>query len=286
MSCSIVSKELGPDDSALPFHSSGEDSFSDLQPEDFDVDVDFDSTGENNFEFQINPDIFSPKFQDSDNKVAVKRKRIRKPYVPKKKLLFAPRVLRSDLRRQYMYMLINATNSGDHVHYGNFFRIFGNDSPRLHAAIAPPAALKATSNDVMVEGPDELACFLATSFHSSPDLYFRIDNVELHTVGGSMQCRIECDYVMGGTSIFSKWIDEIVEEVHDALTDLHFEPSNAPSCEAEQYTEVIALAATRLQQPLPSQPDNTIVCKFELKGRFRMFIDEQKRIYLLEMYGQ
>lgn len=168
-----------------------------------------------------------------------------------------PRVIKSDIRLSFANMFTNVMNSCDFPLLYGFFDVFCA-RPFEHNFIYPgPRCPKHFKR----YGIADTAKFMGYSAFMLPDLVCHFDNAFIYSSDDGKGSRIQCNYVMEGTKIYSEdKRDEDIQAVGSAQNIYQSIAKNVQS---------FAL----LERPY----------RFKADGRWTFYLDEFKRIVRFEM---
>ena len=219
-------------------------------------------------------------------------------------VIVVPRILKSDIRRQYARMFTNVMNSHDHELMQSFLRRYGSKDLRMDKFMAPGALCdnkeevtivnpttprKKNSCDVTLYGVEHISLYWFMMNIMTPDQIFSIDDIKIRTKPDSMACTVTCKYSVRGTFLLDVTRGNVMHDMMELLV-MWFIPAllprithgkgfdKSPFSPTMNMLDLLAYA-TRKYGPevLHKRPD---LC---VNGEFTVYIDEHRKIETLEL---
>lgn len=123
--------------------------------------------------------------------------------------MLVPRVIKSDIRRQYAQMFVNILNSQDINLLRSFLRTYASK------AITLSTVCSCGKNPFCINlcGRDLITCLTAAQFQVSSDRIHAIDNVQLISNSKDRECKIKCSISSTFTILFTITLENIIEQI-------------------------------------------------------------------------
>ncbi len=204
-----------------------------------------------------------------------------------------PRILKSDIRRQYARMFANVMNSNDSDLMTSFLHRYANREVRMDKLMVPnsmttskgvlltPADGVEPSNpcDVRVRGIDRVAQYFQMTL--APDQVYILEDTKIITKPDSMSCVVRSKYRAKGTLLIDLTVGDAMTHVSELLSKTF-----ADGKDEQSMTNSPLMSMETLLKYLSARYGPAILGKtteFVVCGELTVFIDEQKRIDKFEM---
>lgn len=132
----------------------------------------------------------------------------KKKYIRRRKKRFFPvyRVVKSDIRRNYLTMYINVMNSHDINLVASFLNTFTTPNIQYYSNFLPGASQTVNSEKTvggLVEytGRMQRLAYIKGMFELVPDFIYRMTDPVIRTWSQSKRCQVECDLEVYGTIV-------------------------------------------------------------------------------------
>ena len=237
---------------------------------------------------------------------------------PSKGLLSIPRILKHDIRRQYLSMFANVINSFDVELMFSFLRRYSkpalgmeklihdsSSSSASSSSSSPPVASELTLNQcprLAMKGRDLVSAYWGVMMHFAPDKVIRLQNIQVHSGAAPSyhsisKSRLTCDYTIQGTLLYDVPFDDMIEILGsrfggDFTFNKHLvdeDPTSARQKYTMSSTEKMMNCKdfdpiqmlTDKKGTLPTLLSSPL--SIQVNGKINLYIDEQKRIEKFEM---
>lgn len=152
----------------------------------------------------------------------------------------APKIFKSDIRRQYVQMLLNVINSADCAVMSRFFQTYASPDITLDKHCIGRTEPFNVRPHITVQGIPQLSLYWSTIMKILPDNVVTAEDVQIITTAGSEECRLVCKvcanftqyYTESGPTIAMRVVeeyhgkgvsekDEMMDSEHSASSEMH-----------------------------------------------------------------
>lgn len=132
----------------------------------------------------------------------------------------APKIFKSDIRRQYVQMLLNVINSADCAVMSRFFHTYASPDVTLDKHCIGRTEPFNVRPHINVQGIPQLSLYWSTMMKILPDNVVTAEDVQIITTAGSEECRLICKvcanftqyYTESGPTIAMRVVEEYDEK--------------------------------------------------------------------------
>jgi hypothetical protein len=201
-------------------------------------------------------------------------------------LIVMPRLLKSDLRRQYARMFANVMNSHDSLMMQSFLAKYAKKEVIMDKIMAPGACRNDGSDQLVMTtqvrnpckihltGVDEITGYWHALHSLTPDQVLYLEETQVRTRPGSMACKITCKFKVEGTILVDKSKGDVMPQVMAHIMNTIHRRQQSTSSALDIFNHLATIYGPEVLQKTSS------LCG---QGDFIVYIDDDRRIEKLEL---